>query len=93
MTGKIKHQRTCIGCGQTNHQNNFLRICFDGKKINISSHLNHKKEGRGAHICPNENCLRQAIKRNAFSHRLKTKIPPAAISDFSKIFLDNLKKQ
>lgn len=92
MTSQIKQQRTCIGCGLTDHLKNFIRIKFDGKKIIISDG-DKKNEGRGAHICPDEKCLQKAIKRNAFSYRLKEKIPAAVISDFSKNFLQTINKK
>ena len=88
---KKKQQRTCIGCGQTSDQSSLVRIIFNGQELTISSKIN--KEGRGVYLCQTELCLKKAIKRNAFSHRLKQKISPAVVSKFTDSFLAEIQNK
>jgi hypothetical protein len=56
-------ERTCIGCNETKPKKELLRIVKD-KEDYISIDLTGKKNGRGAYICPNVECLEKAIKSN-----------------------------
>ena len=58
---KKKPTRTCMGCNQPKEKNELLRIVrtTDG---NIEVDLTGKKNGRGAYICKDEECLNKVIK-------------------------------
>ncbi|MGI6576370.1 MAG: RNase P modulator RnpM [bacterium] len=43
-----------------------------------------KKSGRGAYLCPNAECLRQALKRKSFERALKTAIPRNIIEELGQ---------
>ena len=49
-------ERTCIGCKEVKPKNELLRIVKDKENV-ISIDLTGKKNGRGAYICANEECL------------------------------------
>ncbi|MBO8159394.1 YlxR family protein [Thermosyntropha sp.] len=67
-------QRMCVGCREMKNKRDLIRIVRtpDGK-IEIDS--TGKKSGRGAYICPNIECLNQAIKGKRLQKALEQDIP------------------
>jgi len=53
--------RRCIACNKQMEKNDLLRL-VKPKDGNIEIDLTGKKNGRGAYICKDENCLNKAIK-------------------------------
>ncbi len=53
--------RRCISCNEQKEKNDLLRIVRTVEG-NIEIDLTGKKNGRGAYICKNENCLNKLIK-------------------------------
>ena len=72
-TNKKKPTRTCMGCNESKEKNELLRIVksSDGE---ISVDLTGKKNGRGAYICKNEDCLNKIIKSKRLEKVLDTHI-------------------
>ncbi len=64
-------QRTCIGCNQVKSKKELLRIvrCPDGKSVMFD--LSGNKNGRGAYVCPNINCINQAINIGRIKRALR----------------------
>ena len=58
---KKQPQRTCMGCNQRKDKNQLIRI-VKSKDDEISIDRTGKKEGRGAYICDDINCLEKLIK-------------------------------
>ena len=58
---KKKPLRRCISCNEQKEKNDLLRIVRTVEG-NIEIDLTGKKNGRGAYICKNENCLNKLIK-------------------------------
>lgn len=56
-----KPQRTCMGCNTKKDKHDLIRI-VKNKENEISIDKTGKKEGRGAYICDNIECLERAIK-------------------------------
>lgn len=56
-----KPQRTCMGCNTKKDKQDLIRI-VKNKENEISIDKTGKKEGRGAYICDNIECLEKAIK-------------------------------
>jgi len=73
-TNKKKPTRTCMGCNESKEKNELLRIVksSDGE---ISVDLTGKKNGRGAYICKNEDCLNKIMKSKRLEKVLDTHIP------------------
>lgn len=77
--------RKCSGCGARKAQDELIRIvrCTDKKIENgkcveskiISLDFNGKKNGRGAYICRDLNCLKLARKARRFERSFSCKIP------------------
>ena len=66
-------QRTCIGCNEKKGKKDLIRIVKTNQK-EISIDITGKKEGRGAYICNNEQCLEKAIKNKKLERTLDIKI-------------------
>ena len=67
-------QRTCIGCRCLKDKKELIRIVRDEEK-HVSIDLTGKKNGRGAYICPDIECLNKAIKNHALERSFKTTLP------------------
>ena len=70
---KVMPQRTCMGCNIKKDKNQLIRIVKD-KKGNISVDETGKKQGRGAYICNNEECLKKVIKSKRLERILEINI-------------------
>ncbi len=58
---KKKPERTCMGCNERKEKQELLRIVKSKDGI-IEVDPTGKKNGRGAYICNNEECLNKIIK-------------------------------
>ena len=79
MQIKKKPARRCIACNEQKEKNELLRIVRTPEQ-NVEVDLTGKKNGRGAYICKNEECLKKLIK----SKRLEN------VFEIQIIFLQNL---
>ena len=66
--------RVCIGCGQEKDKREMLRVIRDSDN-QISLDVTGKKNGRGAYVCKNGECLKKAISTKGLEKSLKTQIP------------------
>ena len=70
------NNRRCISCGRVAPKLEFWRIV----RINSSSQLQlDKGMGRSAYICPQDNCLQVAAKKNRLGRALRVKVVPEAL--------------
>ena len=58
---KKQPQRTCVACNEQKNKKDLLRIVKSKEGI-IEPDITGKKNGRGAYICKNEDCLNKLIK-------------------------------
>ncbi len=76
-------QRTCIGCHHKKPMTELIRVVVDNAGI---VKVNHQNKGRGAYLCKTEKtkisdeCLQQAMRKNAFKHAFKRKINSISIT-------------
>ena len=61
MQIKKKPLRKCMACNEQKEKNELLRIVKSKEGV-IEVDLTGKKNGRGAYICKNEECLNKVIK-------------------------------
>ena len=77
MKEKKVPMRKCIGCNEMKPKREIVRIVKSNEGV-ISIDFTGKKNGRGAYICRNEECLSKAVKRkgleHAFSQRIESEI-------------------
>ena len=55
-------ERQCLGCGERHLKAELLRVVRDPEG-NVTLDFTGKKSGRGAYICKNVACLRQARRK------------------------------
>ena len=67
--------RRCTGCGESKDKRTMLRI-LRTTEGEIVCDRTGKKNGRGAYICPREECLDRAWKNHGLARSLKTAVPP-----------------
>ncbi len=69
----IKHipQRTCVGCRQVRAKRELIRLVRlqDGS---VEVDTTGKKRGRGAYLCPNEECWQSGLSKGRLEYALKT---------------------
>ena len=82
MNKKIP-MRQCVGCGEMKSKKELLRVIKTAED-EILLDTTGKKNGRGAYICPNEECLKKAIKTKGLERSLKTAIPQEVTENLTK---------
>ena len=75
--------RQCVGCGEMKNKKEMLRVIKTSEE-EILLDTTGKKNGRGAYICPNGECLKKAIKSKGLERSLKTAIPQEVIENLTK---------
>lgn len=68
---KIKKipMRQCLGCNEHKPKKELIRV-VRSPEGEISLDFNGKKSGRGAYICPSEECFKKARKSNRIANAL-----------------------
>lgn len=75
--------RTCIGCKQVKPKRDLLRIIRTPEgKIEIDK--TGKKSGRGAYLCYNIECFKEAMKKNSITKALKVDFSQEKIKEIEK---------
>ena len=83
-------ERTCIGCKEVKPKNELLRIVKDKENV-ISIDLTGKKNGRGAYICANEECLDKAVKSNRLAKAFEQNIDKEIYEDVRDVIVSQSK--
>lgn len=78
--------RMCIACREMKDKKQLVRIVKD-KNEEISIDLTGKKNGRGAYICKNEDCLKKLIKTKALNRTFKTNIDENVYQSLEEIII------
>lgn len=66
--------RKCLGCMEMKPKRELIRV-VKSPEGEVSLDLTGKKNGRGAYICHNLECLRSARKTRQFERAFSLKIP------------------
>ena len=66
--------RQCVGCREMREKKEVIRV-VKSPEGEISLDFKGKKPGRGAYLCPDENCLKRARKGRALERAFETAIP------------------
>lgn len=78
-------QRKCIGCGEMKDKKELMRVIRETSG-DISIDITGKKNGRGAYLCKNEECLKKAIRGKGLERSFQTAIPAAVYELLEKEF-------
>lgn len=82
MAKKIP-MRQCIGCGEMKNKNELLRI-LRTQDEGIILDTTGRKNGRGAYICHNRECLLKAKKTRGLDRSFKLAVPEAVYDNLIK---------
>lgn len=81
-------QRMCTGCSQMKAKKELIRV-VKNKDNEISIDLIGKKPGRGAYICKDINCLKEAVKTKRLEKNLEVKIGEDVYDRLKEEILEN----
>ena len=82
MAKKIP-MRQCIGCGEMKSKKELLRI-LRTQEEEIILDATGRKNGRGAYICPNAECLKKAKRSKGLERSFKRKIDDEIYDSLTK---------
>lgn len=74
MVAKKVPMRQCTGCREMKNKREMIRVIRTAEN-EICIDATGRKNGRGAYICPNMDCLKMAMKNRGLERSLKTAIP------------------
>ena len=74
MQNKKIPLRKCTGCGEMKPKKELVRV-VRSPEGEISLDLTGKKNGRGAYVCPNADCLKKARKAKRIERSFACAIP------------------
>ena len=84
---KKQPQRTCMGCNEKKDKKDLIRI-VKNKDNEISIDRTGKKEGRGAYICDDVNCLEKVIKIKRLERVLEIPISKEIYESLRGVIID-----
>jgi len=73
MTKKIP-LRQCVGCREMKPKRDLIRVVRNAEGA-VSLDFGGKAPGRGAYVCPDPQCLKQAVKSKALERAFSAQIP------------------
>lgn len=82
--------RQCIGCGEMKSKKEMIRVLKTPKE-EILLDATGKKNGRGAYLCREKECLVKARKNKGLERSFKMKIPNEVYDNLEKEF-DTIEK-
>ncbi len=68
--------RQCIGCQEMKSKKEMIRV-IRTPEGEICIDATGRKNGRGAYVCANADCLKKAVKNHGLERSLKMQIPPS----------------
>ena len=77
--------RKCVGCGEMKSKKEMIRVLKTSEEEFLLD-ATGKKNGRGAYLCPNEECLKLAIKNKGLERSFKQAIPKDVYEKLEKEF-------
>ena len=75
--------RICVGCGEAKSKKELIRIIRTPEDAVVLDSTG-RKNGRGAYICPNPDCLKKAKKSKGLERSLKISIPDEIYESLEK---------
>ena len=80
--------RKCTGCGQMKSKKEMLRVLKETEGAILLDRTG-KKNGRGAYVCAERECLEKAFKNRGLERSLKCQIPAEVIESLKKELIDH----
>lgn len=83
MANKKIPMRQCVGCAEMKSKNELIRV-IKTPENEIVLDSTGRKNGRGAYICSNMDCLKKARKSKGLERSLKFAIPAEVYDNLEK---------
>ena len=83
MQTKRVPQRQCIGCRESKSKKELIRIVKTPEGT-ITLDRTGRKNGRGAYLCDDQDCLKKARKSNALSLSFRMNVPDAIYDELER---------
>ncbi len=84
MAKKIP-MRQCVGCGEMKNKRDMMRVLKTAEDSIILDKTG-RKNGRGAYLCRDRECLRKACRNKGLERSLKTGIPQEIYESLEREF-------
>ena len=78
--------RQCVGCGEMRSKKEMLRVLKSAEDDTFCLDVTGKKNGRGAYVCKNGECLVKARKTKGLERSFKMSIPGEVYDALEKEF-------
>lgn len=82
MANKKIPMRQCVGCGEMKAKKELIRVIKTEEEVLLDT--TGRKNGRGAYICANPECLKKARKSKGLERSLKVSIPDEVYENLEK---------
>lgn len=82
MANKKIPMRQCVGCGEMKAKKELIRVIKTEEEVLLDT--TGRKNGRGAYICANPECLKKARKSKGLERSLKASIPNEVYENLEK---------
>lgn len=82
MANKKIPMRQCVGCGEMKAKKELIRVIKTEEEVLLDT--TGRKNGRGAYICVNPECLKKARKSKGLERSLKASIPDEVYENLEK---------
>jgi len=78
--------RQCVGCGEMKSKKEMMRVLKTAEDGSFCLDVTGKKNGRGAYVCKNGECLKKARKNKGLARSFKMSIPNEVYDALEKEF-------
>lgn len=78
--------RQCVGCGEMKSKKEMMRVLKTAEDGSFCLDVTGKKNGRGAYVCKNGECLKKARKNKGLERSFKMSIPNEVYDALEKEF-------
>ena len=75
--------RQCVGCGEMKSKKEMIRVLKTAEG-DIVLDVTGRKNGRGAYLCPSDDCMKKARKNKGLERSLKVGIPEEVYEKLEK---------
>lgn len=75
--------RQCVGCQEMKNKKEMIRVIRTSDQEFLLD-ATGKKNGRGAYLCPDKECLRKAIKNKGLERSFRQAIPQEVYNTLEK---------
>ena len=77
--------RQCTGCGEMKNKKEMMRVLRTPEGETVLDKTG-KKNGRGAYICPNAQCLKKAIENKGLERSFKMPVDKEVYDNLKGVF-------